>query len=621
MGIKQKLDNVKKNYRRLTGKIERGLVGKKQYAYYLEHCPVKEKTVLLESQLGGSLGSNIFAVLRELCENPDYAEYRLYLSCKKEQMEGRRAFLAGYGLAERVTLVSVSSKEYFKALATAKYLINDNTFVHVFIKRPEQIYFNTWHGTPFKTLGKKIKKDYAGIGNAQHTMFTADYLLYPNRFTMEHMVEDYMLPNWCSGTILLSGYPRNTAFLTEGRREEIRKDCGMEGKEVYAYLPTWRGIVGKVTSKQQNDRLYAYLAELDEKLAENQRVYVKLHPVSVKDIDLSGFQKILPFPAGKYDTYEFLNATDGLITDYSSIFFDYAVSRKKIILFAYDKEEYIADRGFYFSMDELPFPQTATVDELVACMNAPKSYDDTAFLQTFCNYENADVTKALLRRVFFGEKSSLIEESSIPDNGKKNVAVYAGALKDNKITKAAMEFFRTADKEHYNYMLVFKIEDLKKNQERLLPLPEDVAHFGHYDNISLSLWDMFLYKLWRDKKLLPYGLVKGVINKKARLEAQRILGGCRVDEVVQFTGYSVDMIAAFQAMPCRRVLFVHNDMEQAVKGKGGMDKKLLADAYRSYDVVAVTDEAYAAPVQRIAGETKLAGLVIVPEIKDYSTVL
>ena len=95
-------------------------------------------------------------------------------------MESRRAFLAGYGLAERTKLLSVSSKEYFKVLATAKYLINDNTFVHVFIKRPEQVYFNTWHGTPFKTLGKKIKKDYAGIGNAQHTMFTADYLLcYP----------------------------------------------------------------------------------------------------------------------------------------------------------------------------------------------------------------------------------------------------------------------------------------------------------------------------------------------------------------------------------------------------------------------------------------------------------
>lgn len=618
MGIKQKLETGKKYYRKLSGKIESGLVGKKQYVHYLEHCPVKEKTVLLESQLGGSLGGNIFVILKELCENPEYADYQLYLSCKKEKMESRRKFLAGYGLAERTTLLDTSSKEYFKVLATAKYLINDNTFLHVFMKRPEQVYFNTWHGTPFKTLGRKIKKDYAGIGNAQHTMYTADYLLYPNEFTMEHMVEDYMLPNWGSAKILLSGYPRTSVLLNNGRREEIRKEYGLEGMEVYAYLPTWRGIVGKVTSKQQNERLYSYLEELDKKLADHQRVYVKLHPVSVKDIDLSGLKKVVPFPADKYDTYEFLNATDGLITDYSSIFFDYAVTRRKIILFAYDKEEYIADRGFYFSMDELPFPQTRTVDELLACMNAPKSYEDEDFLKTYCKYDHPGVTNALLRRVFFGEKSSLVEEREIPDNGKKNVAFYIGALKDNKITRAAMEFFKTADFERYNYMVIFKIEDLKKNQERLLPLPEEVTHFGHYDNISLRLFDMFLYKLWRDKKLLPYGMVKKIIQKKAEFEAQRIFGGCRVDTVVQFTGYSVDMIAALQAMSCKKVIFAHNDMEQATKGKGAMDRKLLADAYRSYDVVAVTKES-AASVTTIAG----TGVPIVPveKVTDYQTLL
>lgn len=621
MGIKQTWKTAKKYYRKICGKIESGLVGKRQYVYYLEHYPVKEKTILLESQLGASLGGNIFAVLKELCENPEYADFQLYHSCKKEQMESRRAFLAGYGLEKRTTLLDTSSREYFKVLATAKYLINDNTFIHVFIKRPEQIYFNTWHGTPFKTLGKKIKKDYAGIGNAQHTMFTADYLLYPNEFTMEHMVEDYMLPNWAGGKIFLSGYPRNTAFLSEGRRNEIRQECGLENMDVYAYLPTWRGIVGKVTDKEQNERLFQYLKELDEKLSDNQRVYVKLHPVSVKAMDLSGLEKVMAFPADKYETYEFLSATDGLITDYSSIFFDYAVSRKKIILFAYDKEEYIADRGFYFSMDELPFPQAATVDELLACMNAPKSYDDTKFLDTFCKYENEGVTKALLHRVLFDENSSLIEEREIPDNGKKNIVFYAGAMKDNKITRAMVEFFRQADREKNNYMVIFKIQDLKKNQERLLVLPEDIDHFGHYDNMSLNMWDMLLYKLWRSRRLLPYGMVKNVIGKKARFEMARILGGCRVDEVVQFSGYVPEMITAFQAMPCRKIIFVHNDMKDAVTGRNGMDKKMLCDAYRSYDVVAVTEQENLASVEQIAGKDGMQNLVVVPEITQYQSIL
>lgn len=619
MQLKQKAKQLKKNYRRLSGKIAGGLIWKKQYVYYLEHYPVKETAVLLESQLGGSLGGNIFAILKELCENPRYAGYQLFLSCKKEQMESRREFLQRYGLAERTKLLSVSSKEYFKVLATAKYLINDNTFTHVFMKRPEQIYFNTWHGTPFKTLGKKIKKDYAGIGNAQHTMFTADYLLYPNEFTMEHMVEDYMLPNWGSAKILLSGYPRNAVFLTEGRREQIRKECGMDGKEVYAYLPTWRGIVGKVTSKQQNERLLQYLTELDRKLSDSQRVYVKLHPVSVKEMDLSGLTKVLPFPAEQYETYEFLNAVDGLITDYSSIFFDYAVTRRKIILFAYDKEEYIADRGFYFSMDELPFPQTATVDGLLALMKAPKTYDDRAFLEKFCSYETEDATDILLRRVFFGEKDSRIKERELPDNGKKNVVFYLGAMKDNKITRAAVEFLKQADRETHNYMVIFKIEDLKKNQERVRLLPEDVTQFGHYDNISLDFFDMFLYKLWRDKKLLPYRLAKRIIEKKGKHEAWRIFGGCRVDEVVQFTGYSVDMIAAMQAMPCKKVIFVHNDMEKEGQKKGGMDRKFLTDAYRAYDTVAATAQEYKEAVERMTNGA--ADIALVPETKEYQKLL
>lgn len=619
MQLKHKAEKLKKNYRKLSGKIAKGLIWKKQYVYYLEHYPVRENAVLLESQLGGSLGGNIFAILKELCENPRYAGYQLFLSCKKEQMETRQEFLKRYGLAERTKLLSVSGREYFKILATAKYLINDNTFIHVFIKRPEQIYLNTWHGTPLKTLGKKIKKDYAGIGNAQHTMFTADYLLYPNEFTMEHMVEDYMLPNWGSAKLLLSGYPRNSVFLTEGRREQIRKECGIDGKEVYAYLPTWRGIVGKVTSKQQNERLLRYLTELDQKLSDNQRVYVKLHPVSVKEIDLSGLTKVLPFPAEQYETYEFLNAVDGLITDYSSIFFDYAVTRRKIILFTYDKEEYIADRGFYFSMDELPFPQAATVDGLLDLMKAPKAYDDRAFLKKFCAYETEDATDILLRRVFFGEKDSRIVEQELPDNGKKNVVFYLGAMKDNKITRAAVEFLKQADREKYNYMVIFKIEDLKKNQERVRLLPEDVTQFGHYDNISLAFFDMFFYKLWRDKKLLPYRLAKHIIEKKGKHEAWRIFGGCRVDEVVQFTGYSVDMIATMQAMPCRKVIFVHNDMEKEGQKKGGMDKKFLADAYRAYDTVAVTTQEYKEAVERMTN--KAADIAVVPETEDYQTLL
>jgi len=81
----------------------------------------------------------------------------------------------------------------------------------------------------------------------------------------------------------------------------------------------------------------------------------------------------------------------------------------------------------------------------------------------------------------------------------------------------------------------------------------------------------------------------------------------------------VDMIAALQAMPCRKIIFAHNDMEKATKGKNGMDRKLLADAYRAYDVVAVTEEEHLAAVKNIAGEK--VNITVVQNVAEYQKLL
>lgn len=627
LSIKKKFKKWKKKYRQMKKKIKKGLFRKKKYIDYINKYPVDEKAILLESQHGGSIGGNIFALLKELCENPSYEEYTIYLSCYKSLLQSRRKFLKEYGLDERVQLVSTANAGYFKILATVKYLINDNTFTYAFIKRPEQVYLNTWHGTPLKTLGKRIKNDYGAIGNAQRNFYMADYLLYPNEFTMEHMVEDYMLANIGSADILLTGYPRNTVFLSEGRKKEIRRKYGMEELEVFAYLPTWRGKLGNVTSEQQNEILYGYLKELDEKLTENQRVFVKLHPISVKAIDLSAFRKVLPFPTDTYETYEFLNATDGLITDYSSIFFDYAITRKKIILFTYDKEEYTEDRGFYFSMDELPFPQVNTVDALLACMNEPKTYDDTEFLKRFCPYENEGVTEAVLQRFLFGSKSPLIKEEKMPDNGKKNILFYVGGFGKNGITTSFLNLLRSVDKEKYNFIVLFKIADLKKHQESLLDLPPEVYHYGYYTARSIGIRNAILYKLWADWKWISYRQAENAIHQQSKNEIQRLFTGCRIDKVVQFNGYVNGMIEMLGEMSCSRTIFVHNDMEQEVRTKGNVNLEILSRAYQNYDSVAVVTPDLMESTQRIAkvwkgeGSTGTSNIVVVRNVIDYKRVL
>ena len=523
----------------------------KNYIHYLEHCKVKKNIILLESQHGKTLGGNIAAIAKELATSKQYRGHKIFLSCKEEQTEEMKQLLVKIG-AKKIRPLATGSGKYFKILATAKYLINDNTFVLDFIKRPEQIYLNTWHGTPLKTLGRQIKDDYGMIGNAQRNFLCADYLLCPNEFTMQCLTRDYMLEHIGNTRLLLTGYPRNTVFLEKEKGEQIRKACGMDGMQVFAYLPTWRGTTGQVENEEQNEKLKEYFLELDDALTERQRVYVKLHPMNAKGMDFSGLKHICPFPK-EYETYEFLNATDGLITDYSSVFFDYAITGKKIILFTYDKEEYTSERGFYFPMEELPFPQVNTVTALAECINRPKEYDDTAFVQKYCAYDNVNVTKALCERVILDRPSELIEEKELKDNGKPNVLLYAGPLATNRTTEQFLELVAGLNTEAYNYTLVYKMDEVRYRQKRLLQLPEGINFFGFYEAYSLSQEQLEQYMTWRDGKKEPSGEEQDCIRNLAAHEKQRLFHKCRIDYVLDFSGSNDETLLVLSEFPMTRI--------------------------------------------------------------------
>ncbi|MGN0507544.1 MAG: CDP-glycerol glycerophosphotransferase family protein [Lachnospiraceae bacterium] len=600
-------------------KIKKGFFNRKSYIHYTKYRAINEKIILLESQHGRSLGGNIMALARELAQNPAYKEYQLYLSCGKKDIETRRALLDSHGMS-RVQLLAYAGRKYYRVLATAHYLINDNTFTSLFFKRPGQIYLNTWHGTPLKTLGKQMNTDYGMIGNAQRNFFAADYLLCPNEFTLERLTEDYMLNNFGTTKLWLTGYPRNSVFLDEKRREEIRTECGFEGKQIIAYLPTWRGIVGNVSSAEQNERLLGYFREWETCLKEHQTVYVKLHPISRAAIDLSQFHKILPFPE-QYETYEFLNATDALVTDYSSVFFDYAVSRRKIVLFTYDKEEYTTDRGFYFPMEELPFPQVDTVEALVKALDAPKDYDDTAFLQRFCSHEDKSISEVVLKKLLLGEDSPLIEERELSDNGKKNVFIYAGGFAKNGVTTSILGLLSNLDTTKYNYNIVYKTGELRKRQEMLHRLPEGVSYMGFVHARGMTLSETVRYLLWKDFQLYPYRRAARILSAMAERENLRVFSGCRVDKVIQFSGYSHEWTAMLEQLPCSNTIYVHNDMEQEIETRGNADINVLSRAYQTYDSVAVVTPDLIPVTKRIAAHLKGEGLSGTANIKVVKNVI
>lgn len=612
----------KTEYRRLRTKIGNGILRQKRYPAYLERG-LKEKTILLESQHGKAMDGNIFALLSELATGEAYRQYKLYLTAIPEKKKVYRARLRALGM-KRVKVINRGTRRYFKVLATAKYLINDNTFIYNFIKREGQVYLNTWHGTPLKTLGKKIKSEAHAIGNTQKNFLAADYLLYPNEFTMEHMVEDYMLSNIGKSKIWLAGYPRNTVFFDTKSREQVREKYGLAGKKVYAFLPTWRGVIGKVSGDAQVQQLERYLAELDAALPEDYILYVKLHTVSNGELSAEEYSHIRLFPED-CETYEFLNATDGLITDYSSVFFDYAVSRRKIILFTYDEEEYEASRGFYFPLSELPFPQAKTAEELLRYMKEEKQYDDTEFLATYCAYERPDVSASICRKLLFGGEEG-IKTLDLPDNGKKNVVIFGGALHDNGITTSLFNLLSQIDREKYNYTILYKMEDVKGHPKVLERIPEGINSLGFSNGISIGIFASVLYKIWTKRGIIPYRIMEPILDKMAKRDTARIFTGCKVDKLIHFSGYSNDLTTIFRGLSCNKTIYAHNDMEKEVKERHLIRMEVLTRAYQEYDSVAVVTEDIKYIAERIAEKLpyrtdKKANVAVAKNIIDYQRVL
>lgn len=537
--------------------------------------------ILLEAQHGREVDGNIYYILKELMTDERYDSYKVYLCANNEHSRLRFLKKIDGFIKSNFEIVIRDTKEYYKIISSAKYLVNDNTFLPFFIKKTEQVYLNTWHGTPLKTLGKKDRTNLHLIGNAQKNFFIADYLLYPNEYTMYHMLSDYMVPNISKSKILLGGYPRNSEFYLTSKKCEIIKDLCLENKKVYAYMPTWR-------SSAEKDLVYLkyYLYEIDRKLQENECFFVKLHPIAKKKINFNLYTKIKVMP-DMYECYEFLNIADCLITDYSSVMYDFAVTGKKIVLFTYDKDEYLQTRGLYEPLESLPFDKADNIDGLLSAIRSPKQYDDKEFVEKYCSYESVNSAKYLCEHVILEEKKLI--EKSMPTNGKENILLYAGNLAQNGITTSLMNLLSSIDTNEYNYYITFKGKAAAANKETLFVLPNGVEYIACMGKMNLGLIAKIAHILY-GKRYIPFWLYWEITQHAFKYENKRLYGDIKFKTVIHFNGYEYKKILAFSQLECNRVIYVHTDMIQEIATRGNQRKAVLKYAYNKYDKVGVVTE-------------------------------
>ena len=235
--------------------------------------------------------------------------------------------------------------------------------------------------------------------------------------------------------------------------------------------------------EKQRIEVNRFLEKIDSNLNDNQILFVKFHPYNQSKIDFSGFENIKAFP-NNFENYDVLNACDCLITDYSSVFFDFANTKRKIILFNYDEEEYLADRGLYLALEDLPFPKAGTIDELISEMNLDINYDDSEFLDEFCTLSSINSAEDICATVIGGENKCKFE---IIENSNRNILIYADGLEDNQSTESLIRSLERADKVNNNIFISFKSwhSNIKENHaETLKRIPDDIQFLPLSYNIT-----------------------------------------------------------------------------------------------------------------------------------------
>ena len=307
--------------------------------------------------------------------------------------------------------VLIGTADYFAALGRSRYLIANDHLAQPHRGRPGQRYAQTWHGTPLKRLGYDIVKPAFASGSRFFDFMAGDVaqwdlLISPNPFSTPIMRQAFKY----AGEISETGYPRNDALLvgqTPAKTEQTRRRLGLPaGKRVAMYVPTWR-------DNQHDGAVYRFDLRLDlasarRRLADDYVVLIRGHHL-MAGWELAAAQPGFVVDVTSYpDVNDLLGLTDVLITDYSSVMFDFAPTGRPMLFFTYDLKQYRDQlRGFYFDFEAAaPGPLLATSDEVVEALAdldaVAASYRQAhaEFTARFCPLDDGKASARACDRIF-----------------------------------------------------------------------------------------------------------------------------------------------------------------------------------------------------------------------------
>ena len=368
------------------------------YQKVLVKLPVKRGSVVFESHGGQSFS-----------DNPKYIYQALHDKGHKGRLVWSYADTTA-GFPADATLVRRDSWGYLRALARAEYWVDNQGFPPSLPKRSGTTYLQTWHGTALKTMGADNPQIRAMLEDERKRLSKSvnrfDYFLVRSEYDVRTLIESFGM----RAEPLRIGYPRNDSLLAADRDErgrELRERLGFPpDRKVVLYAPTYRCAD---TVFQPGFDLERFAAEFGD----THTLLIRAHYLNTVTVPVNARHAVLDLSAHP-DVTELILASDALITDYSSVIFDYALFDRPMLFFSPDTASYREERGTYFDLTErAPGPWTSDQDALFAALRELPAADDPAdpyrdrrrgFAAEFGQYETGAAGERLLGQFFAGSQ-------------------------------------------------------------------------------------------------------------------------------------------------------------------------------------------------------------------------
>ena len=364
---------------------------------------IREDWVFVESFFGKSYSDSPKYLYEYLYDK--YGDQYRFIWClnrRTREVKGRPSICRRHSL------------RYVYYTARAKYFICNTRQPAWFKKRKEAVFVETWHGTPLKKLAFDLEDIHAVSQDHKKLFYSQskewDYLVSANRFSTDVFERAFCFPR---EKIIETGYPRNDILYSEhaGRiAEEVKRELGIpKGKRVILYAPTWRDNQFYEKAKYKFT-LVLDLERMRREFGNDSVLLLRTHYYIADRLELSGLDDFVYNGSGYGDVSRLYLVSDICITDYSSVFFDFANLKRPLLFFAYDLEDYKEEiRGMYLDMEkELPGPVVQTNDELIDALRhldeVTEQYRERyeRFYDKFCHIDDGNAAERVVQAVFGG---------------------------------------------------------------------------------------------------------------------------------------------------------------------------------------------------------------------------